>query len=93
VVAYFQLKIMAVWKRFEIRGRRFDNQNLQEKIKQEFKLELKNRFSALSYCSELDVESACKEVKDSYLNTSGKIHGFRNMLQKEWMTKNIWEEI
>jgi hypothetical protein len=50
VVADFQFKIMAVRKRFEIRGRRFSIQKLREKIKQEeFKLEFKNRFSALSH--------------------------------------------
>jgi hypothetical protein len=41
----------------------------------------------------MDVESAWKEVKDCYLNTSEKILVFRNRLQKEWMSENIWEEI
>jgi hypothetical protein len=35
-------------------------------------LELKNHFSAFSHSSEMDVESAWKEVEDSYLNTSEK---------------------
>jgi hypothetical protein len=30
----------------------------------------------------MDVESAWKEVKDSYLNTSEKMLGFRNRLQR-----------
>jgi hypothetical protein len=94
VVADFQFKIMAVRKRFETRGRRLDIQKLPEKRKQEeFKLELKNRFSALSHFSDMNVESTWKEVKDSYLNTSEKILGFRNRVQKEWKTKNTWEEI
>jgi hypothetical protein len=50
VVADFQFKIMAVRKIFETRGRRLDIQKLPEKRKQEeFKLELKNRLSALSH--------------------------------------------
>jgi hypothetical protein len=35
-------------------------------------LELKNRFSALSHSPEMDVESAWKDVEDSYLNTCEK---------------------
>jgi hypothetical protein len=56
-------------------------------------LELKNRFSALSHSSETNAESAWKDAKDRYLNTSEKTLGFRNRLQREWMTENTWEEI
>jgi hypothetical protein len=53
-------------------------------VREEFKLELKNRFSVMSTQNgDSDVEESWKAI---YIETSEKILGFRENQQKEWIS-------
>jgi len=53
-------------------------------VREEFKLELKNKFSAHSAQNEdTDIEESWKAIKNVYTETSEKILGFRENQQKE----------
>jgi len=59
-------------------------------VRDEFKLELKNRFSVLSTQNEdTDTEESWKAI---YIETSEKILGFRKNQQKEWISEETWKE-
>jgi hypothetical protein len=54
---------------------------------------LKNRFEILqeSPDTETDIERKWREIKDTFLETSGKWIGFKNKLKKNWMSEETWE--
>jgi hypothetical protein len=59
-------------------------------VRDEFKLELKNRFSVLStQNADTDTEESWKAI---YIETSEKILGFRKDQQKEWISEETWKE-
>jgi hypothetical protein len=63
-------------------------------VREEFKLELKNRFSVLSNQNEdTDTEESWKAIKNVYIETSEKILGFRENQRKEWISEETWKEI
>ncbi|XP_062602942.1 craniofacial development protein 2-like [Saccostrea cucullata] len=94
VTADFKLKLMKTipkysWKRFDV-GKLSDT-----KTKQDFRLELKNRFSILQ-ASDLDEEQIDEhwlKVKDTFNNASEKVIGFRKQIHKEWITPGTWKLI
>jgi len=62
-------------------------------VREEFKLELKNRFSVLSTQNEdTDIEESWKAIKNVYIETSEKILGFRENQQKQWISEETWKE-
>ena len=62
-------------------------------LREEFKLELKNRFSILSTRNEdTDIEVSWKAIKYAYVETSEKILGFRENQQKEWISEETWKQ-
>ena len=62
-------------------------------VREEFKFELKNRFSVLSTQNEdTDIEESSKVIKNVYIETSEKILGFRENQQKEWISEETWKE-
>jgi len=62
-------------------------------VREEFKLELKNRFSVLSSQTEnTNIEESWKILKNVYTETSEKILGFRENQQKEWISEETWKE-
>jgi hypothetical protein len=88
MVADFKLKILATRQRFEIRTKKYNVQKLQTpSVRDEFKLELKNRFSVLSIQNETTDIEANWRGKNVYIETSEKILGFRENRQKEWISE------
>jgi len=64
-------------------------------VREEFKLELKNRFSVLSTQNgDTDIEESWKAIKYIYIyiETSEKILGFRENQQKEWISEKTWKK-
>jgi len=62
-------------------------------IREEFKLELKNRFSVLSTQNEdTGVEESWKAIQNVNIETSEKILSFRENQQKEWISEETWKE-
>ena len=62
-------------------------------LREEFKFELKNRFSVLSTQNEdTDIEGRWKAIKNVYMETSEKILGFRENQQKEWISEETQKE-
>ena len=95
MIANFRFKILAVKKKFETRRKKYNVQKLQKSsIWEEFKLELKNRFSILSTQNgDTDIETSWKAIKNEYIETSEKTLGFRENQQKEWISEETWKEI
>jgi hypothetical protein len=65
MVADFRLKILVTRKKFETRRKKYNVQKLQTpSVRDEFKLELKNRFSVLSIQNEaVDIEATWRAIK------------------------------
>jgi hypothetical protein len=62
-------------------------------VREEFKLELKKRFSVLTTQNEdTDIEASWKRIKNVYIETSEKILGFGENQQKEWISDETWKE-
>jgi hypothetical protein len=61
MIADFRFKILATIKKIETRRQKYNVQKLQmPSVREEFKLELKNRFSVLSTQNEdTDIEESC----------------------------------
>ena len=60
-------------------------------VREEFKLELKNRFSVLSTENEdTDIEESWKAINSIYIYKSQKILGFGR--KKEWISEETWKE-
>ena len=95
MIANFRFKILAARKKFETRRKKYNVQKLRKpSIREELKLELKNRFSILSTQNEeTDIEASWKAIKNVYIETSEKILGFRENQQKEWISEETWKEI
>ena len=94
MIANFRFKILAVRKTFETRRKKYTVQNLQKpSVREEFTLELKNRFLVLSTQNEdIDTETRWKAIKNVYIETSEKTLGFRENQQKEWISEETWKE-
>jgi len=95
MIANFRFKILAARKKTETSRKKYNVQKLQmPSVKEEFKLELKNRFSVLSTQNEdTDIEESWKAIKNVYIETSEKIMGFRENQQKEWISEETWKEM
>ena len=81
----FRFKILAAEKEDWNKKKKYNVQKLQmPSVREEFKLELKNKFSAHSAQNEdTDIEESWKAIKNVYTETSEKILGFRENQQKE----------
>jgi hypothetical protein len=78
VVASFQMKITANKKKHGIMRKRLDVKKLENaQLKQEYKMELRNRFEALNHSEEKDIEEIWNKIKGIYLDTAENILGFR----------------
>ena len=95
LIANFRFKILAARKKIETRRKKYNVQKLQiPSVREEFKLELKNKFSVLSTQNEdSDFEESWKAITNVYIETSEKILGFRENQQKEWISEETWKEI
>jgi len=96
IIANFRFKILAARKKIETRRKKYNVQKLQmPSVREEFKLELKNRFSVLSTQNEdTDIEESWKAITTIYIcmKTSEKILGFRENQQKEWISEETWKK-
>jgi len=94
MIANFRFKILDARKKIETRRKKYNVHKLQMRsVREEFKLELKNRFSVLSTQNEsTDFEESWKVIKNVYRETSDKILGFRESQQKEWISEETWKE-
>ena len=64
--------------------------------KQQFVLELRNRFSSLTDTSdETDHNTTNKwdTIKNTYVEVATKVLGHKNKNHKEWLTPETWEKI
>ena len=66
MIADFKFKILAARKKFETRRKKYSVQKLQKpSVREEFKLELKNRFLVLSTQNEeTHIEARWKAIKN-----------------------------
>jgi hypothetical protein len=63
-------------------------------LREEFKLELKNRFLILSSRNkDTDIEASWKAIINVHTEANEKIVGFRENQQKEWISEEKWKEI
>jgi len=94
MIANFRFKILDARKKIETRRKTYNVQKLQMwSVREEFKLELKNRCSVLSTQNEnTDIEERWKVIKNVYTETSEKIMGFRENQQKAWFSEETWKE-
>ena len=93
MIARIRIKIAAIKKHFETRKMKYDVGKLKnEHIKQQFKLELKNKFDALSIEGD-DIEEHWFKIKDALVSTAEDVIGFRSSKRKVWMTSNTWDLI
>jgi len=69
MIANFRFKILAARKKNETRRKKYNVQKLQmPSVGEEFKLEMKNRFSVLSTQNEdTDIEESWKAIKKKYI--------------------------
>jgi hypothetical protein len=94
MVADFRLKILATRKKSETRRKKYNEQKLQTpSVRDEFKLELKTKFSVLSIQNETtDIEATWRAIKSVYTEAGKKILGFKENQQKEWISEETWKE-
>jgi len=94
IANFFRFKILAARKKIKTRRKKYNVQKFQmPSVREEFKLELKNRFSVLSTQNEdTDIEGRWKAIKNVYMETSEKILGFRENQQKEWISEETQKE-
>ena len=72
----------------------FDTQKLRRPAeKQEFVVELRNRFSVLAEEPTMDIEEEWETIKNAYTETSKKVLGYRKKKNKEWITPVTWLRI
>jgi len=78
MITNFRFKILAAIKKTEARRKKYNEQKLQmPTVREEFKLELKNRFSVPSTLNaDTDTEESWNVIKNVYIETSEKILGF-----------------
>ena len=96
VTANVKLKLMK--QATPHRVKKFDTGKLKDpRKKQEFKLELRNRFRVLENLAESDEQGSVEEnwqrVQKTYRETSEKILGYRRQVHKEWITPGTWKLI
>jgi hypothetical protein len=95
-MAHFKFKIKKAEKKFKVQNKKFDIQRLKNKEKrEEFKLELKNRFEILqeSPDTEIDIEKKWREIKDIFLETSKKRSVLKINLKRTGCQKKLGKQL
>ena len=89
LVAKVKLKLRQAKKK-NMQNRRYDVSKLKNpQVKQEFSLELKNRFHILQNEAALTIDSFNQAMRD----TGEKVLGFRQNKKKEWISKETIDKI
>ena len=93
VIVKTKLKLHKVGKKPSI-SKRYETCKLKvPEIKQQFKLEIRNRFSVLEDDSGNDLEKKWEEFKSIYNDTALNILGPRTKENQEWISNNSWKEV
>lgn len=88
--AKIQLKLKATRK---VQGRRkfAVNKLKQLEVKEAFKLELRNRFSALETMNdENNIDGKWDNIKDCFTSAATDTLGYRKSVKEEWITSDTW---
>ena len=87
-------KLKTLNKKLEFR-KKYDIQKLKDTAKrEEFAIELKNRFQILAEeLVETDIEESWIKIKDTYSNTAEEVLGYRKRNHKEWITTDTLQKI
>ena len=98
VVAKFKMKIQAYSQRTRQLRKRYDISKLKDdkKVRELFKIELKNRFQILTDMENIEnetVEETRRKIRTAFVETSENVLGFKERNKKDWMTQQTWEKI
>jgi hypothetical protein len=91
--ARIQLKLRAVKK--VQRRRKFTVYKLkQAEVEEAFRLELRNRFSALENIDdENNIDKKWEKIRDCFTSTATETLGYRKNVKEEWLTSETWNLI
>jgi hypothetical protein len=74
--------------------KRLDIKKLESsQFKQEYKMELRNRFESLNHPDDKNIEETWSKIKDIYVKTAESALGFREIKKKDRMSKETWAKI
>ncbi|RUS88701.1 hypothetical protein EGW08_003516 [Elysia chlorotica] len=94
VIAVLKLKLKAYRDQADRPAHRFNVQHLKNKAKaEEYKVELKNRFEALSELDDETVENHWQEIKKTWNTACQQVLGKRTRELKEWISPDSWNLI
>ena len=91
--AKIKLKLRAVKKVID-RQRFAVNKLKQPEVQEAFKLDLRNKFSALEFKDEeKSINEKWKNIKDCITLTETEILGYRKSMKEEWLSSSTWRFI
>jgi hypothetical protein len=98
IVAKFKMKIQAYNRRTGKLRKRYDIGKLKddENVRESFKIELKNRFQALTDMEDVEnetVEEKWRKIRTAFTEASKNVLGFKGKNKKDWLTQQTWEKI
>src|SRR5215813_8920556 len=84
VMASFRMRIKSTEKINVRRSKKYEIRKLTNlETRKDFKLELKNRFEGTNLIEEQGIEKKWEKIKQTYLQTSEKVLGFRENERKD----------
>ena len=100
LVSTIKLKLRVAEKcNTEGRGRQFDVERLKNRrVKEEFVVELRNRFEVLGDLEEVednsdDIQASWTNVKKAFCGAAVKVLGYRKREKKEWISEETWGKV
>ena len=91
VVAELKTKLKAYRDRAELPTHKFNVHSLREEKKaEEFKIELRNKFSMLSLVPEETIDEHWHSLRETWTTTCKTTLGKRTRKHKEWLTTDTW---
>jgi hypothetical protein len=94
VAAHCRIKILAKGKKYESRRKCFVINKIKNvEVKEQFKIELKNRHQILSDVETENVKEMWDAIRTNLLELSENSFGYRNRFKKDWMSVDIWNLI
>ena len=94
VLLLAKVKLSLRAKKMKVERRKLDVKRLRdEKVRDEFSLEIYNRFEVLMDEDVEDIDSYWMEYRDAVKETGEKVLGFEKRERKEWISEETWEAI
>ena len=91
VISEIQIKFKAYKDQASRPSHKFNVNCLKEKGKvNEFRVELKNKFSSLSQLQEENIEDHWHHIQDLWKSTCSTVLGKKKKKHKEWLTTETW---